>query len=234
MTQELLFQFRDLMVKVNYKPIKNCYLRVRGDYVEVSSPIRKTQLEIEHLLELYYFKLKKQFAKVQSSSIGVNDKLSMNLLGVNYPIQQKTSINSKDAIVIIGGVCEILSTSLTTPEMQHKLIQNLHRKYAIDLFPKLIQQRFIYFAQQNYSLPKLSIKVMRSRWGSYSRHTHRIHLNLALIQLEEKLIDYVVVHELCHLIEQNHSSRFYKLMSKFLPNWHELRTELNQLSYILN
>lgn len=231
--QKLIFQFRELMVEVNYKPIKNCYLRVRRDYIEVNSPIRKTRVEIENLLEIYYSKLKQKLAKT-SVNLENNDKFNMNLLGIAYPIQHEIVTNNKSLIVIVDGICEISSNAGITSDIQGQLIQKLQQKLAADLFPKLIQQRFAYFAQNNYSLPKLSIKVMRSRWGSYSKHTHRIHLNLALIQLEEKLIDYVIVHELCHLIEQNHSSRFYALMSNFLPNWHELRTELNQFSAILN
>lgn len=230
--QKLIFQFRELMVEVNYKPIKNCYLRVRRDYIEVNSPMHKTRVEIENLLEIYYSKLKQKL--IQAKVPLENNKLSMNLLGINYPIQHKVATKNKNSIVIVDGICEISFTAGVNSEIQGQLIQKLQRKLAADLFPKLIQQLFTYFAQNNYATPKLSIKVMRSRWGSYSKHTHRIHLNLALIQLEEKLIDYVIVHELCHLIEQNHSSRFYMLMSKFLPNWHELRTELNQFSSILN
>ena len=74
---------------------------------------------------------------------------------------------------------------------------------------------------------------MRTRWGSYSLAVNKVNLNLALVKLDIKLIDYVVVHELCHIIEQNHSSRVYALMNKILPNWKELKQELNSFSHIL-
>lgn len=231
MTQKLNFLFRELLIKVNYKPIKNYYLRARGGCIEVSSPMHKSKLEIEDLLKLYYARLKQKL--IQQAPETSDDLLGIHLLGVNYPISHKKIIKSENSIAIVNDVCEIYSSTTITIKMQQQLIQNLHRQVSSELFPKLLKERFTFFAQRGYDLPKLSIKTMRSRWGSYSKHTHRIHLNMTLIQLDMKLIDYVVVHELCHLIEQNHSSRFYALMNNFLPNWRDLRNQLNQFSSIL-
>ncbi len=76
--------------------------------------------------------------------------------------------------------------------------------------------------------PTLSIRRMKSQWGSCSP-SGKLTLNLKLIQAPKKLIDYAVLHELCHLKALNHSDEFYALLGRVLPNWHELRDELNRL-----
>lgn len=234
--QNLTFQFRELTVEVIYKPIKHCYLRIRSNgNVEISSSPHKNRAELEALINLYYSRLKQKLNKIQSKLLGrAAPEASLSLLGVNYPIQQQVGLMASNSIIIDDGVCQIHLFHNATATVQQGLIQTFYQQAAVKLFPELLHQRFAYFADQGYSMPKLSIKAMRTRWGSYSLHTHRIHLNRALIQLEQRLIDYVVVHELCHLIEQNHSVRFYALMSQFLPNWRELRIQLNQFSDILN
>ena len=236
MIQNLVFQFRELTVEVIYKPIKHCYLRIRSNgHVEISSSPHKKPAELEDLIRRYYPKLKQKLNKIQGVlQKKITPEANLSLLGVNYPIQQQIGLTADNSIRIVDGMCQISLRSASSLEDQKILIEKFYQQTAAKFFTELLQQRFTYFAERGYSLPRLSIKTMRTRWGSYSLQTHRIHLNRALIQLERSLIDYVVVHELCHLVEQNHSPRFYALMSDFLPNWLELRAKLNQSSHILN
>lgn len=78
--------------------------------------------------------------------------------------------------------------------------------------------------------PDLTIRLMKTRWGSCSPKG-TITLNLKLIQAPRALIDYVILHELCHLKEHNHSSRFWQLLNRVLPGWERLRDELNHYAF---
>ena len=69
---------------------------------------------------------------------------------------------------------------------------------------------------------------MKSRWGSCTA-LGMVILNLMLIQAPKDLIDYVIIHELCHLKEHNHSLAFYALLEHVLPDWQVRRKQLNQL-----
>lgn len=73
------------------------------------------------------------------------------------------------------------------------------------------------------------VKQMKTKWGACNIEKGRIWINLELAKKPEKCLEYIIVHELIHLFERNHNQRFYFLMSKFLPNWKQLRTELNKL-----
>ena len=67
---------------------------------------------------------------------------------------------------------------------------------------------------------------MKVRWGSCSARG-RLTLNLKLIHVPKELIDYVIIHELCHLVEANHSSAFYRLLTLVMPDRSERREQLN-------
>jgi len=76
--------------------------------------------------------------------------------------------------------------------------------------------------------PELRIRTMQKRWGSCTE-TGVITLNLKLIQVPKALIDYVIIHELCHLKEHNHSHAYYHLLDRVLPDWRARRDELNKV-----
>lgn len=74
------------------------------------------------------------------------------------------------------------------------------------------------------------VKKMKTRWGSCNTRARRIWINLALIRLSPGLLEYVLVHELAHLIEPSHNPGFYLLMDRFLPGWKTRRAELDKYS----
>ena len=75
--------------------------------------------------------------------------------------------------------------------------------------------------------PELRVRAMKSRWGSCTR-AGKITLNLALMRTRTSCIDYVIVHELCHLVEHNHGKRFYALLDRVMPDWRARRQRLNE------
>jgi predicted metal-dependent hydrolase len=80
----------------------------------------------------------------------------------------------------------------------------------------------------NFKFKRISIRDQRSRWGSCSRQGG-LNFNYRLIYLEPELIDYLVVHELCHLKEMNHGANFWQLVEKAIPNYKDLRYKLRRL-----
>lgn len=72
-----------------------------------------------------------------------------------------------------------------------------------------------------------TIRDMKTIWGSCSTKTGRIRINLRLAEKPGECIEYVVVHELCHLLEPSHNQRFHNLMTEFLPDWKQRKASLN-------
>ena len=80
--------------------------------------------------------------------------------------------------------------------------------------------------EENIPLPLISIRVMKTRWGSYSYQTKKISLNLNLIKAHLACLDYVMIHELCHIKVRHHRADFWDMVRRFVPNYLELRKQL--------
>jgi predicted metal-dependent hydrolase len=77
------------------------------------------------------------------------------------------------------------------------------------------------------TVPRWSIQRMKTKWGSCSRENGHIRFNLELAKKHPRCLEYIVVHEMAHLLERGHGERFTKLMDGFLPDWRSRRDELN-------
>jgi predicted metal-dependent hydrolase len=94
----------------------------------------------------------------------------------------------------------------------------------------LILARLEFYNQQyGFKYKSLSVRDQKTRWGSCSRQG-ALNFNCRLALLPERLLDYVAVHELCHLKEMNHSLRFWKLVERTIPDYNERRKELHRFN----
>ena len=97
---------------------------------------------------------------------------------------------------------------------------------------KLVHERLEYFNQfYGFKYHKVSIRNQKTRWGSCSRHGN-LNFSYKWALLEPRLADYVIVHELCHLQEFNHSKQFWSLVEQQFPDHHTLRKQLKHLGSI--
>lgn len=76
----------------------------------------------------------------------------------------------------------------------------------------------------------ITIRQMKTRWGSCNVNTHHININLALIDRPAECLEYVVVHEMTHLLEPSHNQVFWGYMTRFFPDWKRVRADLNRES----
>jgi predicted metal-dependent hydrolase len=81
----------------------------------------------------------------------------------------------------------------------------------------------------NFALCKVSIRSQKTRWGSCSTNGN-LSFNYNLLRFRKEVVDYVIIHELCHLKEMNHSEKFWKLVEGFCPDYKKLRKELKDYS----
>jgi predicted metal-dependent hydrolase len=93
---------------------------------------------------------------------------------------------------------------------------------------KLVKERVIYFNRfYKFKVNRLTVKNQKTRWGSCSRQGN-LNFNFKLIFLPPVLADYIIVHELCHLQELNHSQKFWALVAKTMPNYKLRRRDLKR------
>lgn len=107
---------------------------------------------------------------------------------------------------------------------QDKSIQEWHRRELKAKIQSLIEH---YEPLMQVKVLEFGVKKMKTRWGTCQPRAKRIWLNLELGQKPDEYLEYVVVHEMVHLLEPSHNSRFKALMSQFMPDWQRRKKELN-------
>jgi predicted metal-dependent hydrolase len=151
---------------------------------------------------------------------------SYRYLGRQYRL--KVEQNAVSRVVLSRGY---LTISLPTPADKDQiadLLDGWYKRHARRVFEERLKVCYPRVEALGIPYPRLSMRDMKSRWGSCTA-AGQIILNLKLIQVPKDLIDYVILHELCHLKEHNHSPIFYALLSRVLPDWETYRQRLNSI-----
>lgn len=114
----------------------------------------------------------------------------------------------------------------TDEQRRSEVIHEWHKELLHEAVPALIQKWE----------PKLGVKVrayflqrMKTKWGSCNHQSRHIRLNTELVKKPKDLLEYVIAHEMVHLLEPTHSERFITILQQHYPSWREARAELNDL-----
>lgn len=113
----------------------------------------------------------------------------------------------------------------STVEQRERVMNEWYRGKLKELIPEYIHK---WEKVMNVHVNDWGIRRMRTKWGSCNIEQQRIWLNLELAKAPPHCLEYVVVHEMVHLLERNHNERFRAYMDEFLPNWRAIRNELNE------
>lgn len=107
-------------------------------------------------------------------------------------------------------------------QIEH-VLQQYYKDIAKRILPKMVQDIYPQFASAGIPCPKLSLRRMKSRWGSCTPQTAHMSLNILLVRLPISCIEHVIYHEFCHFFHANHSKAFYSCLEKFCPDWKKQR-----------
>jgi len=111
-----------------------------------------------------------------------------------------------------------------TRDQKERVMEEWYRAELKQLLPDLLTK---WQARMNLQINDWGIKKMRTNWGTCNIQERRIWLNLELAKKSIPCIEYIIVHELTHLLERHHNANFVHYMDTYLPNWKTLRAELN-------
>jgi len=195
------------------KDNKNTYIRVKEDLkIYVTTNKRTKDKDIEKLINKNYDGIVSMIEKAK----------------------RKKERNEK--CMILGREVDVISFSLQDkPEIYNnkfyvKDISKLDKyikDYALDVFSDRLDVIYNKFVEK-IPYPKLKIRKMSTRWGVNNKRDKSITLNIELIRMDVKYLDYVIVHELSHFIYFDHSKNFWNLVSKYCSNYKEIRKEMRE------
>lgn len=133
---------------------------------------------------------------------------------------------SEKSVKIVGGFIQVTSSD-EKPDSIKILMEEWLRERAKSQFVKIFDACVARFPLST-KLPRLQIRNMNTRWGSLSKGGI-LTLNIKLIAAPKECIEYVVVHELCHLKYPNHDKKFYRLLETRLPDWEKRKQKLENI-----
>lgn len=152
-------------------------------------------------------------------------------LGRQYMLKIVEDPVEKQSIKLFRGQL-MISVRQKKPEIIQKLLNEWYREKAHLIF----HERLNVMLEKTLwvdTLPHIKLLAMQTQWGNCSVKGN-LTLNPNLIKASKECIDYVILHELCHIAEHNHSDQFYRLMGQVMPHWETVKTRLDKMAdYIL-
>ncbi|MFQ1859510.1 M48 family metallopeptidase [Aeromonas veronii] len=148
-------------------------------------------------------------------------------LGKQYLLKVIEAPNSVPGVKMLRGKLEV-SVRQRSAEKVRELLADWYKARAKEVFARRLNA-MLDQAIWVTGRPALRILTMQTQWGSCSPHG-RITLNPHLVKAPRDCIDYVILHELCHIAEHNHSEHFYRLMSQVMPGWEKTKAKLDGMA----
>lgn len=191
---------------------RNTYLRVKSDLtIYVTTNFYTKESVILSFIQKNERGIKKMIARQKAKN---NEKLSFLFLGKTYDV---VYWNRPETLL---GENKILTNYATDLEVWYKT-------QARTLFQEHFDKIYQNFSRK-IPYPKMRIRKMTSRWGVCNTKDHIVTLNLELIKRDSKYLDYVIVHELSHLVYPDHSSAFWSVVGENIPEYKKLRKEMKE------
>ena len=192
--------------------IKGTYIRVKDDLkIYVSTNMLYPNFMIKDLISKNYDNLVKM----------INE--------------QKKRLSNNDGFFYLGKKYNIVYTDVKSISFDEENVY-MNKDFNIDkwykskaevLFKNRLESKYNEY-NRSVPHPTLKIRKMKTRWGVCNIKTHNITLNLELIKRDEKYLDYVIVHELTHLVHANHTNRFWACVEENYPNYKRIVKEMKE------
>lgn len=221
----------DLTVEVTRKAVKNVHLSVHPPegHVTLVAPT-STRLEVARayvISKLGWIRAQQEKlrAQVRETPRQFVERESHYLWGRRY-LLSIVEQEAKPGVKLDHRRITLRVRPGSSLEKRQEVMHDWHRALLHQTIPGLIQkwQPVLGVTVSTYFLQR-----MKTQWGGCNHRAGTIRLNTELVKKPKDLLEYVVVHEMLHLIEPSHSPRFIDLLDKHYPSWREARAELNEL-----
>ena len=223
----------DICFDVIRKDIKNVYLRIHSPdgKVTISAPLRIDMKSIRSFAISNINWIKKQQSKIRCQERETHKEFineeNHYYLGKRY-LLQVIDHDAPATITIKHDTMEMHVRPNISLMMREKILNEWYRKKLKEIIPGITAQ---YETIMKVTVNEFGVKKMKTRWGTCSIVHKRIWLNLELAKRPKEHLEYVVVHEMAHLLERRHNKRFATIMDKFLPKWRLYKKELNRIPF---
>lgn len=175
--------------------------------------VQKVRLQTEFALQRHYVNGESHF-----------------YMGRRYKLKLIKVTRMEPSVRLFRGCIEVRTRDKSTSVIKKQLLE-WYRDHANDVFPKRMEA-LVDKVSWLKEIPQWKLLSMTKQWGSCSPKGV-ISLNPHLVKAPRECIDYVLLHEMCHLKEHNHSQRYYRLLSQAMPGWELIKAKLDGMSELL-
>jgi predicted metal-dependent hydrolase len=221
----------EISVDVEFKDIKNIHLSVYPPTgrVRIAAP-QRMQLDTVRVFAISKLDwIRRQQTKLHSQQReGIREYLdgeSHYFWGKRY-LLKVLEVEDAPNVQVHRGKMVLQVRPRSNDKTKGFIIARFYREQIKLAVPLLIAK---WEPLMRVTINKFYVRQMKTRWGSCNPHTSAIRLNTELAKKPKHCLEYIVVHEIVHLLEQQHNDRFIALMNKYLPRWRQYRDELNQM-----
>lgn len=199
-------------VIITRKANKNTYIRFRNGSIIITTSYFVTDKQLKKILDENH-----EFLLKNINKMNISKKRDENciILGEKYDI------------IITDNIEEVDFKNKKIYISSKEKIDKLLIKKFYEIFEERLSYNYHLF-QEKIPFPNLRIRKMKTRWGVCNRKDIKITLNSELIKYGFEEIDYVIIHELAHLVVFNHSKDFWNVVSKYCKNYKEIRKRLKE------
>ncbi|MDS2171345.1 SprT family zinc-dependent metalloprotease [Nesterenkonia sp. CL21] len=220
---------RGIDVDVIYKDIKNLHIGVYPPMgrVRVAAPQRldDDQVRLAVIQRLPW--IKRQRKELQDTPRQSEREMVTGESHYVWGVRRRLKVVERPgrAHLEVDGERLVLYTPAdSTADRRRENLDQWYREQLREVLPDIIAR---WEAKLEVSVPKWTIRRMKTKWGSCNRETRHIWFNVELAKKHPDCLEYIVVHEMAHYFERNHGERFTKLMDGLLPDWRSRRDQLN-------
>lgn len=220
-------------IEVIQKNIKNIYLSVHPPCgrVRLAAPKTINDESIRRFAVSKIAWIKKQKSKFKNQKVIAPREYisgeSHYFLGKSYLLNLVQTKSKQRVDIYNNKQLNIYVRKNHTKEKREKIMREWYRKKLKLEIPKYIKK---WEKTMDVSVKYWNVRKMKTIWGSCNTRDKKILLNLELAKKNPRCIEYVVVHEMVHLLERSHNKKFKAYMDKFLPNWRAIKNELNGIA----
>lgn len=224
-------QIGNLNVEVRRKAIKNLHISVLppSGVVRVSAPLKMSDDAVKMAVANRLQWIKKQQRAFKNQARETEREIvsgeSHYLWGKRYLLEVLPT-TGKHSLEVEHRKIKLFVRPNTDLKKQTAVIESFYRNELKREIAKLLEK---WQPKMGVVAKRFGVKKMKTLWGSCNTDTASIWLNLELAKKPPECLEYVVVHELTHLLERHHNARFMAHMDNFLPNWQIIKQRLNAL-----
>jgi len=217
-------------VEIVRKGIKNLHLGVYPPHgrVRVAAPLRVSDAAVRLAVVGKLGWIKRQRARFEAQPRQSEREMvsgeSHYFLGQRYRLRVVTYEGPAKVIARNKSIIELHVRRESSAEQRERVLQRWYRQQLKELIPPLLEK---WQPALGVQADEWAIKKMKTKWGACNVKVRRIWLNLELAKKPAQCLEYIIVHELLHLLERQHNDNFFALMNEYLPQWRSRRSELN-------